>query len=471
MHLIRILFAGVSSLALLGPLYAEDLRQVYELATYRDPTIQAAYASLQANRQQLPLAIAQMIPNLSANYSASGTSAHPATPSPFVFTGNYNTKNYGLTLSQPIYHPELWGQLEQSRHLVKSAMATYVSATQELIIRVTQQYFSILTAIDDLDFFKGQRTAFEREYEQAKQRFDVGLIAITDVETAKAKFDTARANEISANNAVADQYEKLREIVGEPIQQVSLFPMSHPLNLLPPSPNLQEEWVMMANLQNSDIIAAREQAEQQKAVIGTQVAGHFPKVDLSGNLQRSKASPPFNDYTYYRSVSLNVSIPLFSGGGVVFKTREASARYSEALELLERQQRTTQSATRQAFRGVLTTISRVQALNQAVISNDASLRATKAAYEVGTRTIVDVLNAESDLLSAKRDLSKARYNYLYQGLLLKQAAGSLTPEDLYLVNQLMLGKENVIKISPEAVKKGKKIKKSKKTEKTEKTEK
>lgn len=421
---------------------AEDLKEVYEIAVQSDPTVQAAFAAMQANKQALPKAIAQMVPNLSASYQASGVNATTSSPSPFVFQGGYNTKNYSLVLSQPIFHPEQWAQLEQSRHVVKGSVATYYSATQELILRVATQYFAILGAIDDLEFFRGSRKAYAREYEQAKQRFDVGLIAITDVETAKARYDSAVADEISAQNAVANQYEKLREITGVPILQVSLFPVTSKLPLLPPSPNEQETWVNTANLYNLDIIAAKESTEQFKAEIGNQAAGHFPKVDVQGSLQRNKQNPPFADMTYNRSVTLNVSIPIFAGGGVLFRTQEAMSRYDEAMKKLEIQQRTTDSTTRQSFRGVLTAISSVEALAQAVISNQSALKATKAAYEVGTRTIVDVLNAESQLLNAQREHSKARYNYLLQGLQLKRAAGTLTANDLYAVNNLITGKSS-----------------------------
>lgn len=421
-------------------LQAENLTQVYTLAVQNDPTLQQAYAVLQANRQQLPLAIAQMVPNLSANYSTTANRTSQDIPSILVANGGYNTQNYGITLNQPIYHPEHWAQLEQSRHVVKAAEASYLSAAQNLIVRVTDQYFKILASIDDLDFARGQTKAFSREYEQAKQRFDVGLIAITDVESAKAQFDNARATEISAENTVADQYEELRKIVGQPIKQIELFPVSKPLELLPPSPSQQEVWVDTAHQYNLDVITAKENAGQFKAAIGTQVSGHFPKFDLQANVQRVKSAPPFEDLVLNRSVTLNVTVPLFAGGSTIFSTRQASARYDEAMEKLEAQQRLTDANTRESFRGVLTAISRVDALAQAVISNESSLKSTKAAYEVGTRTIVDVLNSESSLLGAKRDHAKSRYDYLLQGLKLKQAAGTLASEDLYCVTDIMAGK-------------------------------
>ncbi len=420
-------------------LQAENLLQVYEIAVLRDPALAAAYASMRANHQSLPEAIALMAPNIYGSYQTTGTDAAANYFSPLVESGGYNTKNYSLNLNQPIYHAELWAQLEQARHIVKGADAAYFSATQALIVRVAEHYFNILIALDDLDFTAGQRKAFAREFEQAKQRFEVGLIAITDVETAKARFDNAVAAEISAQNNVFDQYEKLRQITGQPINAITLFPVNKPLPLLPPTPNAPEEWVQTAHLQNMDVIAAKENAEQLKAAIGIQVAGHFPKVDILASVDRQVQQPPFNDLLFSRSITLNVSMPLFSGGSVFFRTREATERYDEAMQKLEGQRRLTDSLTRQAYRGVLTAMSSVEALAQAVLSNESSLRATKAAYEVGTRTIVDVLNAETSLLDAKRTHAKARYKYLLEGLKLKQAAGILAPEDVLAVNNLIEG--------------------------------
>lgn len=427
----------IIALTWLSSAQAADLKEVYLIAIDNDPTIQAAFAALRANEQALPQALANMVPNISGTYTTSGTKDN------VNFFGDYNTNQYGITLNQPLFHPELWAQFEQARHISKGARATYLSATQDLIIRVANQYFAILGAIDDLNFAQSQRKAFARELEQSKQRFEVGLIAITGVEEAKARHDNAVANEIAAKNAVADQYEKLREITGRPLPEgISLFPIEHPLSLLPPTPANQESWVASAHQYNLNVYAAKENAEQQKALIGYQASGHFPKFDFQASVQRVRNPPPFpfDELQTQKSVTLNVAVPIFAGGGVVFRTQEASARYDEALKRWEAEQRTADSNTRQAYRGVLTAISGVEALAQAVVSNRSALEATQAAYEVGSRTMVDVLNAQSNLLAAERDHSKARYKYLYEGLLLKQAAGILNMGDLIAVNELMVGK-------------------------------
>ncbi|MGE4349459.1 MAG: TolC family outer membrane protein [Candidatus Berkiella sp.] len=411
-----------------------DLEQIYLLALENDPTLKAQADALRANQQALPKAIAVMLPTLSGGYTTTGNN------NALVSSNHYNTRNYGLTLTQPIFHPEQWGQVYQAHHIQKQAYALYLASIQDLVIRVSERYFAILGAQDDLLFARGQRKAFARQLEQTQQRFEVGLIPITDVHEAKARHDSAAAREISAENTVANEYEKLREIIKIPVEDIVTYPRTQALDLQAPQPNDQEAWVTTAHVQNLNVVAAHENSKQLKAAIGIQAAGHFPKVDTTASVQRNKSTPPFDNTNLSRSISLNVSIPLFEGGGAYFRTKEASARYDEAQMKLEATQRSADSQTRQSFRGVLTRISEVNALNEAVKSNQSALNATQAAYEVGTRTIVDVLNAESDLLSAVRDHSVSRYNYLLEGLRLKRAAGNLTQDDLFQVNQIIINK-------------------------------
>lgn len=410
---------------------AYDLAQIYQLALESDPTLKAEAENLRANQQSLPKAIAVMLPNISGAYTTTGVD------STITSLNKYNTRNYGVTLTQPIFHPEHWAQLGQAYHIEKQAYANYLAGIQDLIIRVSERYFGILAAHDVLMFTKGQRKAFARQLEQTQQRFDVGLIPITDVHEAKARHDNAVASEISAANRLANEYERLREIVKIPVEDIVQFPRTHALSLQPPQPNDQEAWVSTAHVQNLAVVAAHENAKQFKSAVGVQASGHFPKVDTSVSVKRSKSTPPFDDIHRDRSISLSVSIPLFEGGGTYFRTQEASARYDQARMQLETAQRAADSQTRQSFRTILTRISEVKARNEAVNSNQSALDATRAAYEVGTRTIVDVLNAESDLLAAIRDHSISRYDYLLENLRLKQAAGNLTQDDLYEVNGII----------------------------------
>jgi outer membrane protein len=410
---------------------ALNLEQTYLLALQNDPILAAQAKALKANEQALPSAIAQMLPALSANYTTTSNSS--SIPS----LGKYNSRSYALNLTQPIYHPQHWAQTARALHIEKQAYAIYLRSIQDLVIRVAERYFDVLAAQDDLKFAKGRRKAFARQLEQTQQRFDVGLIPITDVYDSKAKHDEAVAQEISATNQVADRYEQLREIIKIPVDDITSFPRTKPLPLVPPNPNKQEEWVTIAHTQNLSVVAEHENTLQLKSVIRTQAAGHFPTVDATVSAQRSKSLPPFETMSSNFAAGLNINVPIFSGGGVIFRTKEARARYEEGMMQLEGAQRLADSDTRQSFRGVKTSIAEVKAFNESVNSNQSALTATQAAYEVGTRTIVDVLEAESQLLRAVRDHSVSRYNYLLRGLRLKRGAGTLTQDDLFEVNGII----------------------------------
>ena len=426
----RCILFTLSSL-FIGATFATDLNEVYHMALENDPTFKAQQASFKASKQAIPQAIAKFLPNL--NGQATTTGIHSGIPA----QGNYNTKNYSLNLSQPVYRPEHWTNFDQARHVEKQALATLMASGQDLIVRVSEQYFAVLGAEDDLEFASAQRKAFARQLEQTKQRFEVGLIAITDVHEAQARHDSALANEIAAQNNVANQYEKLREITGIPVDTLAKLMTQDKTLLMPPSPEEEQTWVDTAQKHNLDIRAAQEASLVAKGTIANNVTGHLPKVDLSAQVARNKSAPPFDDLYGQKSINLTLSVPIFEGGGVTFRVKEAQARYVEALKKLDYQRKSAYSTTRQKYRGVLTQISQVKSLKQAVVSNESALKATSAAYEVGTRTIVDVLNAESSLLSAKRDYAKARYNYVLEGLRLKRAAGTLHAQDLYDVNALL----------------------------------
>lgn len=425
------------------PLPAEDLLAVYRLAQAYDPTLQAAKAAQQAASEALPQARAAFMPLLTA------TAAHTATRISSVFdntipTGvpdnntpsatellHYNQSSYGLTLTQPIFYYQQWVQYSQATKQIKQANATYAAAEQDLMARTVQLYFGALKAHDTLKFTKVQRKAFAKILEQAKESYKVGLVTITDVELAKAQLDNAHADEIAAENEFANQKEKLREITGQPIETFSYLRSN--LILKSPEPDNLETWVNMALHQNLSLQASRFQAETLKENVNLTKANHLPSLSLNGALGRN-SSTPNNPTNTSSSISLQVALPLFSGGAALSKTKQARALYEQAQKRLETLYSQVASNTRQNFRGVVTHINRVAALKQAIISNQSALRATEAAYKVGTRTIVDVLDAQTNLTAAEQNYANARYDYILQSILLKQAAGTLTPEDIQQIN-------------------------------------
>lgn len=408
---------------------AEDLATVFDQALTHDPTYQSAEHTFYANKEIFPQSLAQMLPTATGAWSSTGTH------SGFNSLGGYNLQSRELSIKQPILHIEHWAQLAKSRQQVHQAEATYSAALQDLVIRVAQKYFDILSAQDELSFRRAQRKTFSRHLEQTQQRFDVGLIAITDVHDAKARHDNAVAKEIAAENALADQLELMRELTGTSLERIAGIPDGEQaIPLLSPEPADIEEWVNVAIEQNRELAAAHYAVEVAKDEVWRQRAGHYPRFDVDVSFKRANSTPPLNHTVDTKSAGLTMMMPILQGGAVLSKTREARAGRSKARDDYQRVHNAVTSQARRAYRGILTEISSVQSLSQAVLSNRSALEATQAAYEVGTRTIVDVLDAQTSLLSAERDKSLAYYAYLIEILKLKQAAGTLSPEDLYNIN-------------------------------------
>jgi len=424
---------------------AEDLLTIYQLAKQNDPVIQAKKAEQLAALEVKPQALAEFLPTISANATnlannikaTSGNSLSSST------TGNnssttithYNQSTYGLTLTQPIFYYQQWVAYAKSDEQVKGANAAYGAAEQDLIVRTAQKYFAVLKAIDALKYAKAQRKAFAKFLEQTQQRFKVGLIAITDVQIAKAQHDNAYAQEIAAENELENQKEKLREIVGLPIQQLST--LREDLTLKTPDPANLEQWVNTALDQNLSLQASKSKVNSARADIKMAQADHLPTLNVQSDLQR-QTSTPLSASTTTSDVMLKVALPIFSGGATRSKTKQAVYTYEKNQKEMETLYRQIESNTRQSYRGVLTQISQVKALKQAIISNTSALKATDAAFNVGTRTIVDVLKAQSDLIQAEQNYANARYEYILQSVQLKQAAGTLSPEDIQHINSWLI---------------------------------
>lgn len=419
-----------------APAQAEDLLTIYHLALTNDPTFLASEAEMRATNEVVPQAFSRLLPSVGASVNTTGneTDAYPP-------VSRFNTHSYAINLTQPIFHADYFSQLKQASYQKKIGAITYALKRQQLILRVSQAYFDLLASLDDLQFAKSQRIAFSRELEQAQQRFDVGLVAITEVHEAKAQRDLALATEVSAKNTVANNKEKLIEIVG--IDFPGLSPLQKEITLEKPIPSDQNVWIQAALKNNLSLQIAQRNSAIAKLDIFNARSGHMPYVDLQASADKSKTgpaifSPPGKEVLFSKKVGVQMTIPLFQGGAVISQTRQASAKLDQANREVDLQVRTRTSETLQAYRSIHSSISEVHALAQAVISNQSALSATRAAYEVGTRTVLDVLAAETDLLRAERDYAKARYQYVLEGLNLKAEAGSLSDEDVAQVNQLLV---------------------------------
>lgn len=407
---------------------AQNLQDIYQLATQKDPTVLRAAASRDSAVASIDVSRATLLPqvNLSASYGRNDRASHS-------FDGP-NSLGGDITLNQSLFNWGNWKNLSRAEKFALQSQTTYDSEVQALIVRVTQAYFDVLKASDDLGFAQAEKRSIERQLEQTKQRFAVGLTAITDVHEAQAQFDSAVAREISAENGLENAREYLREITGQYHDQLDALNTSR---FAPgtPTPSTIREWVNMAQDNNLILKAQRLLLEIADLEIERAKAGHYPTLGLSASLGTSK--PSGLDRTDTSSVGVSLNVPIFSGGGTQAGVEVARANYVEVSQTLELNYRGVMRQVRISYNSVNALLSSIRALEQAVISAESALKATEAGFEVGTRTIVDVLLSTRNLFDARRNLSSARYDYILAMLQLKQAAGNLTEQDLLAVNQAL----------------------------------
>ena len=445
------------TLALAAPASASSLLEIYQQALQSDPSIHEAEARRLAALEAKPQARGVYLPQLSfgGSYNMSERSGpdliQPPDPSqppiPVTATTETDSTQWGFQLSQTIFRWERIVGMRQADKSIARAEAQREAAQQDLIVRVAQRYFNVLAAEDRLTSINADRRAIARRLEQAKQRFDVGLIAITDVQESQAAYDQSIADEIAAKRSLATAREFLREITGEYVSELKAPGDDFPL--ITPTQN-EAEWVDLALSQNLNLIASRLDERIARDEISSRRGGHYPTLDLTANAGSSDTSakysanppglPPIvseNDglRNDSNSVSLQFSIPLFAGGGTSSRVREAVYLHRASMEQLQRVTRETERQSRDTYLGVLSEISRVKALEQAVASSRTALEATQAGYEVGTRTIVEVLNSQFSLYAAITNYYQSRYDYIMNVLRLKQAAGTLRVQDLEEVDR------------------------------------
>lgn len=429
---IPLLMAALALNGMIAPTQAETLYQIYQLAQERDPTLRAAAATRDAALEVEPQRRSGVLPTIGLNGDISRNSYDKRNPLPAESNPTYSTNtNYSLNLTQPVFRWDRWVALDQADYLVTQAQAEYGVAEQELMVRVAERYFAVLAAQDALRVAGAEKESIGRQLEQAQQRFEVGLSAITDMQEAQARYDSTIAAEIRAEDTLASSHEQLREIIGE--QSENLAPVRDTeFNLVAPEPQDLQSWVTLALQQNPALAAARAGSEAAREQIKIERAGHYPTLDATASYgyQDSNFGGIVTVERNDGAIGLQLNVPLYQGGYVNSKTREARYRFDAARERLDVSQRSIERQTRDAYRGVVTGISEVRAAEQARKSNTTALEAAQTGFEVGTRTIVDQLNAQSILSQAELNLSQARYDYLLNTLRLKQAAGTLAPDDL-----------------------------------------
>ncbi|RLA00076.1 MAG: type I secretion protein TolC [Gammaproteobacteria bacterium] len=426
-----------------GQTQADDLISSYKLALLADPQYQAAIEAHNAALEVVPQARAALLPNIGIGGDVSRDRFDPRND---VDTSYATNQTYSIGLRQTLYQRERFIQLEQADSRVAQADAQLIAAQQDLILRVATRYFLVLGAHDNVEFVQADKEAIERTLDQARQRFDVGLAPITDTLEAQARYDIAVSNEINAEQLLADTEEALRELTGELPVAPEILRAEIPM--LKPDPANQDEWVTTATEQNPLVLSARAAAEVAKQEIQVKNSGHYPSLEAVANYsyldnQFGGILPLERNDT---SIGLELTIPLYQGGLISSQTRQSRYEYNQAMEELVKQRRATERQTRDNYRGVLAGISKVEALQHAVLSNEKSVQAAEAGFEVGTRAIIDVLDSQRDLLATRRDHARSRYDYLLDTLELKQAAGVLSATDLAQVNEWLV--ENTQYVTP-----------------------
>lgn len=446
----------LAPLTLAGTAGAKDLVGVFQDALQADPVIRQANANRLAAREARPQAWSAVLPQANGTVSqtrdhSSGyedqivqlTPSSPVTVVPYALVAGTKTDQWALNLKQNLFSWANWVALKQASSEVAQAEATYAAAEQDLILRVSQAYFNVLAAEDSVEANESSLKAFSQQLDQANTRFAVGLVALTDVQEAKAAHDQAAAAVIAAKRTLATAEDQLQEITGQ--QYDVLQKPGDDMPLKSPEPADEDRWVQISLDQNLSLIASRLAADIARDNVRIAFGGHIPTIDLLAGRSYLKSDanetldgfnfPNFDTKNNDRQITLQLTVPIFSGGYAQSKVREAQYRWIAAKEGVVQSSRATERQARDAYLGVISGIAHVQALRQALASDETAVQATEAGYEVGTRVAVDVLNARKTLVQGQTDYASARYDYIVSVLQLRLAAGNLDRAQLAEINR------------------------------------
>ncbi|AYF89752.1 TolC family outer membrane protein [Pseudomonas sp. JS3066] len=429
-------FAG-TAWAVDAPLSAKtDLVTVYKDAVDNNADLAASRANYEAQREAVPQARSGLLPQINGGATANDTRTKLDEPSS---TFSRSGIAYQATLSQPIFRADRWFQLKAAESTTEQAALDFSATQQNLILQTAETYFAVLRAQDNLASTKAEEAAFKRQLDQANERFDVGLSDKTDVLEAQAGYDTSRANRLIAERNVDDAFQALVTLTNR--EYPSIEGIRHTLPVVVPAPNDAKAWVDTAAQQNLNLQAANYAVDAAEETLRQRKAGHAPTLDAVASYQKGDndslgfSNTTGNTQTFgsdveQRSIGLQLNIPIYSGGLTSSQVRESYQRLNQTEQQRESLRRNVVQNTRNFHRAVNTDVEQVKARKQSIISNQSALEATEIGYQVGTRNIVDVLDAQRQLYSSVRDYNNARYDYILDNLRLKQAAGTLSPGDL-----------------------------------------
>lgn len=432
-------WAGLLALVLFPSLATgETLLEAYKLARSSDPKFKGAQYDSQAGGTAIDQARAGFLPT--ARFEADKVETRQrilSSNNPIFGAGvtKFPTDSHTLSINQPIFRKDVIERFEQAKAVVRQAEFTLLAAEQDLLLRTTAAYLTVLAGVDSVTLATAERQAVGRALELARERLRMGLGTITNQHDAAARYAVTQAREIEAQNKLRDARQALREITGKLIQNVQS--LREEFALLTPDPVNVERWIEVAYEQNLALKARRETVEVARQEVQRQRAGHYPSLNLLlSHNRRESGSTLFGGGSNVETtdLTLRLSVPIFEGGLTSAVTQEAAYRYQKAQEDLELERRALERQTRAAFEGTISGVSLVQALRQSVIAQASALEAKDQGFKSGLLTLLPVLDAQRDLFLARRDYAQSRYDYLLNRLKLKQASGSLSEADLESVS-------------------------------------
>lgn len=428
-----------------APAFGQDLLHIWNAAVQRDPVYAAAQASRNADQERIPQARAQLMPWITADTAAEVEDVRRT--SNLSHAQTRRTGLWALTLTQPVIDIARWGQLEQSQFIARTGDVSLAQARQDLILRVAQSYFDVLAAQDTLDTILAQKEAVSVQLQAAQQGFNLGATTITDTYEAQSRLDLLNANELQARNALQVARDQLAKIIDEHPRQLAGLARSTALPA--PEPNRIDDWAAQASRANLEVARAQLSAQIVEKQIDIARSGHYPTLNLYAQTGTASDRGIHGQRNGPRSldtaVGLELSIPLYSGGGISSQVREQTSRLQQARYEFEAAKRQAVQSTREHFSGVTSGLAQIQALRAAEQSSQAALEANRTGYEIGVRVNIDVLNAQQQLYETRRALARARYDTLLHSLRLKAASGMLSEADIVAINQLLEPKETTLK--------------------------
>lgn len=429
---IRTLTTGASLLLALGAgsVQAAALADIYQQALQNDPQLKSAQASSLANQETADQAKANLLPQIDLSADTRYVDSNFA---------DYNNHGYTLTLSQPVFDASRWYTFKQGQQLSEQAKLQFEQAQQNLILRVVQAYLDVLRAQTALETAQAQERAIKRRLDQVNAQFEVGLIAITDVQEAQASYDNARVERIEAEGALDNSFEALERLTGAAVGQVDMLHADYPVqNLAPAEP---QPWLEKAWQGNFDLRIATTAIEAQRRALQAARSGHYPTLSLDASYDDDNGNSGFTagtENTETSTIGLTLKVPLYAGGGTSSQVRQAEYQLTAIQQDREDTLRAVTQSTRSALRDLRTNVQSVAARKQSIKSSETALKATEEGFNVGTRNVVDVLEAEQALYAAQRDYANARYDYVLNLFQLKQQVGTLNPDDINSLDQWLV---------------------------------